>query len=196
MNNRPTKLCALPWLLLILVASPSRLPGQPCGTCGGCESCDPCASPCPPATCSILVPQLVTEYEPRWITRYRTETRERMVTVYREVPTTKTVREKYTVLVPEKRTRTVSDTINHPVYGDIRLRITSMTPEVDVRQAAQTVTRLVPVQEERVRACRLLADAGAASPARRVEFRTAAAGGVERCTAGGPSSCCGRRRVQ
>ena len=65
------------------------------------------------------------------VTRYRPEIRERMVTVYRDVPTTETIQEEYTVMVPETRTRTVADTINHPVYGDIQLRTTTMTPAVE-----------------------------------------------------------------
>jgi hypothetical protein len=150
MNAGLTKLCALLWLLSILVVSPNRLLGQSCGGCEPCVPCDPCQPSCAPATCSVLVPQLVTEYQPRWITCYRPETRERMVTVYRDVPTSKTIQEKYTVMVPETRTRIVTDTINHPVDGDIQLRTTTMTPEVDVRQGSQTVTRLVAVQEERV----------------------------------------------
>jgi hypothetical protein len=76
-----------------------------------------------------------------------------MVTVYRDVPTTESVQEEYTVMVPETRTRTVADTTIHPVYGDIQLRTTSMTPEVDVRQATQTVTEMVAVQEQRVANC-------------------------------------------
>ena len=156
MNNRAMRFYALLWLPLMLVAWSGRSPGQECGTCDPCNSCDarnPCAPPCPPATCTVVVPKMVTEYQARYVTRYRPETRERMVTVYRDVPSTENVPEYYTVLVPQKRTRTVVDTINHPVYGDIELRTTSMTSAVDVRQAVQTVTRLVPVQEQRVAPC-------------------------------------------
>jgi hypothetical protein len=72
-----------------------------------------------------------------------------MVTVYRDVPTTQTIEEQYTVMVPETRTRTVADTIYRPVYGDIELRTTSMVSAVEPRQGTYSVTRLVPVQEER-----------------------------------------------
>ncbi len=96
------------------------------------------------------MPQLVTEYQTQSVVRYRAEVRQRMVTVYRDVPSTRTVQEEYTVLVPETRVRTVAETINHPVYGDIQLRTTTMTPEVEARQGSQTVTQMVPVQEERV----------------------------------------------
>ena len=92
---------------------------------------------------------MVTEYQTCWRTRYRSEVRQRMVTVYRDVPTTRTVQEEYTVMVPQTRTRTVAETINHPVYGDIQLRTTAMTPEVDVRQTTQTVTQMVAFQEAR-----------------------------------------------
>ena len=72
-----------------------------------------------------------------------------MVAVYRDVPATKTVEEEYTVMVPQTRVRTVADTINHPVYGSIELRTTTMTPRVESRRATYTVGRLVPVQEDR-----------------------------------------------
>ena len=72
-----------------------------------------------------------------------------MITVYRDVPTTKTVEEEYTVMVPEVRRRTVEDTINRPVYRDIELRVTAMAPQIETRQATRTVCRMVPVQKER-----------------------------------------------
>ena len=72
-----------------------------------------------------------------------------MITVYRDVPTTKTVEEEYTVMVPEVRRRTVEDTINRPVYRDVELRITAMAPQIEARRATRTVCRIVPVHEER-----------------------------------------------
>ncbi len=163
MNSLPIKLCATLSLFALSVASPGRVPGQGCDTCNTCaspcapvceSSCPPsCESPCSPQTCTILVPQMVTEYQTCWRTRYRSEARQRMVTVYRDVPTTSTVEEEYTVMVPQTRTRTVAETINHPVYGDIQLRTTSMTPEVDVRQSTQTVTEMVAFQEQRTVNC-------------------------------------------
>jgi hypothetical protein len=150
MNTGAIRLCALLWASLILAASPGRLAGQAFDPCDPCQPCVPCAPACEPATCTIRVPQVVTEYQTRSVTRYRPEVRQRLVTVYRDVPTTETVPEEYTVLVPQKRTRTVTDTINHPVWGDIQLRTTAMTPEVDVRRGTYSVTRMVPVQEERV----------------------------------------------
>jgi hypothetical protein len=144
--NRSTKLCALLSLLVIPIASPTRLLAQDCG-------CDPCPPPCPPQTCTILVPQCVTEYQTRSITRYRPEVRQRMVTVYHDVPTPDTIQEEYTAYVPQKRMRTVVDTINHPVYGDIQLRTTAMTPEVDVHQGTETVTEMVAIQQQQPAPC-------------------------------------------
>ena len=149
MNASRIRLCALLWPLLILVASPGPLLGQGC-------CCGPSPGPllgqgcgCTPATCTIRVPQLITEYQTKLVTRYRPEIRERMVAVYHDVPHTKTIEEEYTVMVSETRTRTVAHTINHPVYGAIELRTTTMTPRVEARQATYTVSRQIPVQEER-----------------------------------------------
>jgi hypothetical protein len=142
MNTNHTKLCALILLLAIVAAAPGRLPGQ------GCSGGDPC-QPCPPVTCKVLLPQVTTEYQTRWITRYRPEVRQRMVAVYRDVPSTRTVEEKYTVMVPQTQMRTVVDTINRPIYGDIQLRTTAMTPQVDPQQGIYTVSQMIPVHEER-----------------------------------------------
>lgn len=140
MNASRKIICALVGPALVLAASAGRMPGQ---------GCDPCGVPCEPATCTVLMPQVVTEYQARTIVRYRPEVRQRMVTVYRDVPAVKTVQEEYTVMVPRTETRKVVDTINHPVWGDIQLRAVSMTPEIEPRQATYTVTQMVPVQEER-----------------------------------------------
>ena len=43
----------------------------------------------------------------------------------------------------------MEDTINHPVFRDISLRKTDMTPQLEARQATRTVCRLVSFQEER-----------------------------------------------
>jgi hypothetical protein len=107
-------------------------------------SCAPAAAP---ATC--LVPQVVMEKHKKTVVRYRRETRERPVTVYREVPEKKTVEEEYTVMVPQQRTRTVEVSVDHPVGQNLELRTTTMTPRTEVRQATRTVCRMVPVEEER-----------------------------------------------
>jgi hypothetical protein len=151
MNTNRTILCASLWLVASLVATPGQVSGRGWGGVWG-AGCGPCCTacvPCPPTTCKVLVPQMVTEHETKTIVSYRPETRQRMVTVYRDVPTTKTIEEEYTVWVPQTRMQTVVDTINHPVYGDIELRKTTMTPRVEARQATLTVTRLAPFQEVR-----------------------------------------------
>ena len=137
-------------VLAVSIGPHSPLQGQSCSTCGqSCESAAASACPSHCDDCTVLVPQTVIEYCPKTVTRYRQETRQRMITVYRDVPTTKTVEEEYTVMVPEVRRRTVEDTINRPVYRDVELRITDMAPQIEARQATRTVCRLVPVQEER-----------------------------------------------
>ena len=104
---------------------------------------DSCARPAapacqsPPAQCTVWVPQIVFENRTILVARYRHETHERMVLVDRDVPVIKNIEEEYTVMALQTRTRTVEDTINHPVYRDISLRKTDMTPEVEARQATR-----------------------------------------------------------
>jgi hypothetical protein len=102
-----------------------------------------------PAPVQCLTPQTVIEKQIRTVTRYRNENRERRVTVYRQVPETKTVNEEYTVMVPQSRSRTVDVTVKQPVAQNIELRTTTMTPFTDTRQTTQTVCRMIPVQQER-----------------------------------------------
>src|SRR5205085_1873874 len=95
-------------LLLVLVGSAAVAQAQP-----------GCYTPCLPADCSsapcqayevvektVLVPTWVTETRRVKVTEYRTEQRQRTVTVCRQVPQTRDVTETYTVMVPEKRTHT------------------------------------------------------------------------------------------
>ncbi len=135
---------------LITTALGAPLRGESCVNPG--QACaQPCASDCspPPQSCTIMVPQVVTEQRTMTVTRYREETRERVVQTYRDVPVTKNVEEEYTVMVPQTRTRTIEDVINHPAYHDIELRKTKMIPTVEARQTKRTVCRLEPFQEER-----------------------------------------------
>jgi hypothetical protein len=137
--------------LAALGAAQGLLEGQIYDTCGLCAPAAPsCAPPAPPtAECTVLAPQVVTEYRTMTVTRSRQETRRRTVYVNKEVPRVKDVEEEYTVIVPEVRTRTVEDTISRPVYNDIVLRKTKMSPEIEARQATRTVCKLVSFQEER-----------------------------------------------
>ncbi len=154
-------------LLAVTAAPQSPLHGQCCGTCG--DSCLPAAPLCPifpppTAQCTVLVPQVVTENCTQTVTRYRRETRQRTIVVYRDVPITKTVEESYMVMVPETRTRTVVETVNHPIYRDLELRKTAMVPRIETRQATRTVCRMVPVQEERT-VCEIVDRGETAGPA-------------------------------
>jgi hypothetical protein len=134
----------------LALAQQTPLYGHDCDSCGQWQAPAEVAQ-CRPLQqeCTILVPQVVTEQRTMTVTRYRPETRERISQVYRDVPVTKNIEEEYTVMVPRTKTRTVEDTINHPVFRDIELRKTKLTPIVEVRQTIRTVCRMVPVQEER-----------------------------------------------
>ena len=150
MNTMRSMCIAALGFLLMAAAPRTALRGQSCDDHG--RACvHPCVNECqpPPQTCTILVPQVVTEHRTMTVTRYRQETRERIVQTYRDVPVTKNVEEEYTVMVPQTRTRTVEDVINHPAIHDIGLRKTKMIPVVEARQTKRTVCRLEPFQEER-----------------------------------------------
>ena len=152
-------------LLALTTAPQSRLDGQCCYPCS--DPCLPMAAPVcasPVVQCTVLVPQWVIENRPQTVTRYRRETRERTIVVYRDVPFTKTIEEAYTVMVQQPRTRTVEETINHPVYRDIELRKTTMVPQIEAREASHTVCRMVPVQEERT-VCEVVDRVATAGPA-------------------------------
>ncbi|MEN6449878.1 MAG: hypothetical protein ABFC96_05240 [Thermoguttaceae bacterium] len=135
-------------IMLFAVASPILF-GAAVQLLAQTDACSPCQPACPPITCRVLVPQLVVEHQPKLVVRFRPETRERLVTVYRDVPAMKTIQEQYTVMVPQTLTRTIVETVNQPTYGDIQLRTTGVTPKVQAKQATYTVTRYVPVQEQR-----------------------------------------------
>jgi hypothetical protein len=117
--------------------------------CGSWATPAVAACEAPPVECTVWVPQIVFENRTIVVARYRHETHERMMPVAREVPVVKNIEEEYTVMRPQTRTRTVEDTINHPIFRDISLRKTDMAPQVEARQATQTVCRLVSFQEER-----------------------------------------------
>ena len=61
------------------------------------------------------------------------------------------------------------ETINHPVYRDIELRKTTVTPQIEAREASRTVCRMVPVQEERT-VCEVVDRVASTGP---TVFRTA-----------------------
>jgi hypothetical protein len=132
-------------VLAVTTSPQAPLQAQWFGPC--CQMAPVC--PSPPVECTVWVPKVVTERCLQTVTRYRRENRERTVVTYRDVPFTKTVEEPYTVMIPQTRTRTVSEIVNHPVYRDIELRKTAMTPRIETRQATRPVCRVVPVQEER-----------------------------------------------
>ena len=84
---------------------------QCCVSAAPCVSdCNPCATvACKPACKTVertvMVPEMVTEVRKVNCTAYRTETRQRDVTIYEKVPEIKEVEHSYTVMVPEVRTR-------------------------------------------------------------------------------------------
>ena len=74
-----------------------------------------------------------------------------MVLVNRDVPVIKNTEEEYTVMVPQTRTRTIEETINHPVFRDISLRKTDMAPQIErVNRAHRVPTGFLPGRKNRL----------------------------------------------
>ena len=151
---------------------------------GGCgPSCQP--APCQPEVQyvekTIYVPQMVSETRTVNVTKYRTEERERRYMVHRCVPETTQVEQKYIVMVPQQKERTVEYTVNVPVTRDVEQKYwvcvpkyedveksyqvkvpvwdevektcTVLVPHREQRQGTRTVCKVVPVKEKRTVTC-------------------------------------------
>ena len=75
-----------------------------------------------------MVPEWGTETRIVNATEYRTESRDRTITVNRQVAETQQRTQTYTVMVPQTRTRTVSYTVSKPVYETQSVNYTVNVP--------------------------------------------------------------------
>ena len=154
------------WLALLAVgASVPEVRAEALGRCGRCgrghhEAAAGCADSCHAhhaAPCqayalvekTIMVPTMVTETRRVSVTEYRTERRQRNVTVMRQIPETKTMTREYTVMVPETRTRTENYTVMKPVTREVTREYTVNVPVKETRQGTRRVCRTIPVNETR-----------------------------------------------
>ena len=116
-----------------------------------------CCAPCvqvaqPELVCverEVHVPQWVLETRTVKCVEYRPETREKSITVMRTVPVQREVERRYTVLVPQIETDTVTYTVAVPVWEDKEVEYTVLVPRKDVREGVRKVRRTVPVTETR-----------------------------------------------
>lgn len=137
------------------MAAPS-LPCQSCPTASclpnACQTCP--TQSCPTTSCqtqlierTVMTPTTVFEKRIVPVTKYRPEIREQVSTIYEQVPQTREIQEEYTVLVPEQRTRTVTDIVQRQVRRNIEQPYTVMVPQQEMREASRTVCRMVAVPE-------------------------------------------------
>jgi hypothetical protein len=114
--------------------------------CGGCGGCGPQYQT---VQKTIYVSQMVPQTRIVNVTQYHNEVRQRNVTFHRRVPETKAVVENYTVMVPQKQTRTQNYTVNKQVWQDVQQNYVVRVPHQEVRQATRTVCTPVQVQKMR-----------------------------------------------
>ena len=94
---------------------------------------------------------------PEWVTENRTvkciecrpEQRERVCTVYERFPVTKMVQQQCTVIVPEKRTREVCQTVCRPVVRTVVQDVCVPVTVKEKRQGMRQVCKMQEVQETR-----------------------------------------------
>ena len=109
-------LVLLPIVLLLLVANYATAGGPCAASCAPCASVQ-CGGEVQYVEKTIYVPEWVTEVRNVVVCEYNQEQRQRTYTVYNSVPETREVERSCTVLVPEKRVRTVQ---NRWMAGKIR----------------------------------------------------------------------------
>lgn len=135
--------CGLLWPALVMAGGGDCAPG--------------CVSDCGPRyECqyrqvekTIYVPQVTMETRKVMVTQCRPETRERTVTVYKQVAETKVVSQQRTIQVPEQRSRTETYYVSRPIYKDVKETYTVMVPHQETVQASRTVCKPYPVKMKR-----------------------------------------------
>jgi hypothetical protein len=100
-------------------------------------------------TKTIMVPTTVLETRQTQAVEYRDEVRERTVTVYDQVPETRTVTTEHTVLVPTIRHRTETYTVRVPVETSVPETYTVNRTSVETRTGQRIIERCVPGTELR-----------------------------------------------
>ncbi|WP_166820129.1 hypothetical protein [Thalassoroseus pseudoceratinae] len=94
---------------------------------------------------TVAVPEVHWEKRTREVTKYRTETQQKTVTVHNRVAETKEVPFTFTETIPHKKTRIETFFENIPYTEKVAQRYTVMVPETKTR----TVTYCVPVPVKR-----------------------------------------------
>lgn len=100
-------------------------------------------------TKTIMVPTTVLETRQTQSVEYRDEVRERVSTVYDEVPQTKQVTTETTVLVPETRYRNETYTVQVPIVRSVPQTVTVQNLQTETRTGTRRITRCVQGTELR-----------------------------------------------
>lgn len=100
-------------------------------------------------TKTIMVPTTVMETRETQVVEYREEVRERTVTVYDQVPVTRTVTTEHTVLVPTTRHRTETYRVRVPVETLVPESYTVHRVCTETRTGQRIIERCVPGTELR-----------------------------------------------
>lgn len=98
---------------------------------------------------TIMVPTTVLETRQSQSVEYRDEIRQRVVTVYDQVPETRQITTEHTVLVPETRHRTEQFTVQVPVVRCVPQSVTVQTLQTETRIGTRLITRCVQGTELR-----------------------------------------------
>ncbi|MEO8495690.1 MAG: hypothetical protein ABI614_11510 [Planctomycetota bacterium] len=117
----------------------------------GCR-CGACVSSCPSYQTverTIYVPQMVPETRVVNQTVCEPEVRDRVVTVYRQVPETRQVVQNFTVMVPHQETRTQNYVVSRPVWSEVEQTYNVSIPQTEPRSGVRSVCRPVQVQQTR-----------------------------------------------
>lgn len=116
--------------------------------CWGQEA-QPADAGCGTVTCTVMVPERVTETRYRCVLKCRTEERTCTYNVVRCVPETSQVEETYTVMVPQQRTHTETYMVRRPVTEQVEVKYMVRVPQREQRTGHRLVRRLVPEQRTR-----------------------------------------------
>lgn len=100
-------------------------------------------------TKTIMVPTTVLETRQTQSVEYREEVRERVSTVYDQVPETKQVTTETTVLVPETRYRNETFTVQVPTVRSVPQTVTVQNLQTETRTGTRRITRCVQGTELR-----------------------------------------------
>ena len=98
---------------------------------------------------TVMVPHVSYKTISVPVTSVRPERREKVVTLFREVPDTRVERRMVTVMVPEKRMRTEHYTVARPVWREVPQKYTKMVPHEVKREGVRVVAKPVMLTEHR-----------------------------------------------